>query len=222
MLDATKPLISPELEDKEKPGKNAPWTYNNLARALADTFLKGPSKVLLAQRSGSDVTERRNRLINLIKEYRELSFQLWYQGVEVKCYYLGSPCVPTTYDPESDSMELHTALQVTRDTENHKSLNGCQIMIVTRPAIGAIWVPEGSEIEQKKLWVKSVVWVHKDNEQQGDKGENNEVQQQNIAEESSIKQDQAIDEKENNEVQQNISEESSSKQDQTIDEKSSE
>lgn len=165
MLEATKFLISPDLEDaKQLKGNTAFKNYHNHAKALAEKFLASPAHILLKEVHGQEICKRRNELISILKRYRELSFQLWYRVVEVKCYYLGSDLVPSTFDPASPAMELYTALEEDAtgiESHKHKNLTGLRVMVIMKPAIVAHWVDqEDNKLERSKVWVKSVAWVY--------------------------------------------------------------
>lgn len=107
-------------------------------------------------------------MIGILKRYRELSFQLWYRGVEVKCYYLGSDLVPLTFDPVSSSsssstaMEIHSALEERVTPTDKNLLTGRRVMVITKPAIVAHWVDqEDYKLEERsKVWVKAMAWVY--------------------------------------------------------------
>ncbi|KAL1986708.1 hypothetical protein VTN96DRAFT_5913 [Rasamsonia emersonii] len=165
LLEATKFLISPDLEDaKQLKGNTAFKNYHNHAKALAEKFLASPAHILLKEVHGQEICKRRNELISILKRYRELSFQLWYRVVEVKCYYLGSDLVPSTFDPASPAMELYTALEEDAtgiESHKHKNLTGLRVMVIMKPAIVAHWVDqEDNKLERSKVWVKSVAWVY--------------------------------------------------------------
>lgn len=162
MLGVIKPAISPEENPNasERKDDRMYQTHHQAIKDLAETFLAGPASVILRVVHGREITTRRNKLVKLLGDFREIAFHMFYQGVNVKyCYptLFGAP----VYDPKSD-MDLHRMIwQPSSDDIDDwkKDPAGDDLILITKPTIaGNIWDADDHKKVNSKIWINSTVW----------------------------------------------------------------